>query len=102
MNPRELATALAALSPEATNAVVSAATSIREMEASLALVAGKKPRKKRGPNKPKETPAPPPTAKTPAKPAKGAKVFSSVLDRVKAVKTPGLKVRRTRDQEADE
>ena len=101
MNPRELATALAALSPEATTAVVSAATSIREMEASLALVAGKKPRKKRGPNKPKESPAPP-AAKTPAKPAKGAKVFSSVLDRVKAVKTPGLKVRRTRDPEADE
>ena len=103
MNPRDLVVALSALDPAAVEAITAAANSMRETEVALSQITGKKPRKKRGPNKPKiQVPVAPPTAKSPAKPAKGAKVFSSVLDRVKAVKTPGLKVRRTRDQESDE
>ena len=91
MNHRELATALASLTPEQVQTIVIASESIRATEASLALLSGKtKTRKKRGPNKtaPAKRRGRPPAVKPDPKP------LSSALDRLKSVKAGGIKVRR--------
>ncbi len=94
MNTRELATALSAMSPEAITAIVAAADHMRSTELVLATVLGKKPRKKRGPNKPKvEAPAPVEAPKPRGrKPA--PKPLASAIDRLRAVKAGGIKTRK--------
>lgn len=100
MNHRDLVTALSAIPADQVADLVTAADSLRIVEGTLAALAGKKTRRKRGPNKPKvEAPPAPKPAPAPApKPRKKTadpKPLSSALDRLKSIKTPGLKVRRT-------
>lgn len=105
MNHRELAQALAALTPDEVSALVTAAENLRNADSVLGSLSPKKGRKKRGPNKPKAVAAPAPAPAAPAKrrgrpPAAAAKApakspaFSSALDKLKAVKEGGVKIRR--------
>lgn len=110
MNHRELANALAALPEGSVGALVEAAVAIRRSEEVLAGFNGKKARRKRGPNKPKPEALPAPPApvvkkshhKKAAAPAVTPKPLSAALDRLKAKKVPGLKVRRTVPEDDEE
>ncbi len=98
MNHRELATALAALPEGSVGALVEAAEAIRKAEEVLAGFTGKKARKKRGPNKPKVEVAAPAPVEAP-KPTRGrpkaaAKPLASAIDRLRAVKSAGIKTRK--------
>jgi len=105
MNHRELATALASLTPEQVQTIVIASESMRATEASLATLSGKtKTRKKRGPNKakvdaptvaPVAAPAPAKRRGRPPAPKPDPKPLSSALDRLKSVKAGGIKARRS-------
>jgi len=100
MNHRELAQALAALATDEVTSLVAAADNLRNADSVLGSLSPKKGRKKRGPNKLKAVVAPAPAA--PAAPAKRrgrpplpkSPVFSSALDKLKAVKEGGVKIRR--------
>lgn len=99
MNHRELAQALAALTPDEVSALVTAADNLRNADSVLGSLSPKKGRKKRGPNKPKAVAAPAPTPAAPAKrrgrpPVAKSPAFSSALDKLKAVKEGGVKIRR--------
>lgn len=86
----ELAQSLSALTEKEVEAIVSAANNFRSANATLSALTGKQ-RKKRGPNKPKAEP-PKRRGRPPAVPKSAA--FSSALDKLKAVKEGGIKIRR--------
>lgn len=108
MNHRELAQALAALATDEVTSLVAAADNLRNADSVLGSLSPKKGRKKRGPNKPKPAPVAAPAA-APAAPAKRrgrpplpkSPGFASALDKLKAVKEGGVKIRRPSDS-ADE
>lgn len=106
MNHRELANALAALPEGSVGALVAAAENIRKAEEALAGFTGKKPRKKRGPNKPKPAATSTEAAVTAVKKShhkKVAKPLSSALDRLAAKRvSSGIKTRKPPVEQEDE
>ena len=99
---RKLVSALAALAKEQVEKIVRAADASRSVEALMATLAPPVTRKKRGPNKPKPEVAAAPPAPVKKSHHKKPAAFGSALDRVKGLKSPGLKTRKSPAEREDE